>query len=64
MPLFTSNVANSLKIGHIKGHVKENYDADLLILDRDLNLNGVISKGEWLMKDEKILKYGTYEKRQ
>lgn len=64
LPLFTSNVANSLKIGHIKGHVKENYDADLLILDRDLNLNGVISKGEWLMKDEKILKYGTYEKRQ
>ncbi|MDO5717734.1 MAG: beta-aspartyl-peptidase [Tissierellia bacterium] len=62
IPLFTSNVADSLKISDRKGYIKKDYDADLLILNSDLSLNSVIAKGKWLMKENKILKYGTYEK--
>lgn len=61
LPLFTSNVANSLKLNKLKGYIKEDYDADILILDNKLNLDGVISKGKWLMKDKELLQYGTYE---
>ena len=61
LPLFTSNVADQLKL-HRKGHIEENRDADLLILDSNLNLESVMAKGKWLMKDSEILKYGAYEK--
>lgn len=61
LPFFTSNVAKSLKLDKLKGFVKESLDADLLILSEDLELEGLISKGNWLMKDKEVLKFGTYE---
>ncbi|NLY21491.1 MAG: beta-aspartyl-peptidase [Tissierellia bacterium] len=61
LPLFTSNVADQLKLSR-KGCIEENRDADLLILDSNLNLESVIAKGKWLMKNGEILKYGAYEK--
>ena len=59
--LFTSNVADALKISKQKGRLNDGLDADLLILNEDLSLYGVIAKGEVLMEGEKILKLGTYE---
>lgn len=61
LPLFTSNLAESLKLNH-KGYIVEGMDADLIIMDKDFQLEYVIAKGKWLMKNKKILKYGTYER--
>ncbi len=61
LSFFTSNVAEALKLSRKKGYLREGNDADILLLDKELNLNGVIAKGKWLMKDGKILKCGTYE---
>lgn len=61
LPLFTSNVADALKISKQKGRLNDGLDADILILNEDLSLYGVIAKGEVLMEGEKILKLGTYE---
>lgn len=57
----TSNPARILKL-HQKGNLKVNKDADILILDENLELNSVIAMGKWMMKDKKLLKKGNYEK--
>lgn len=58
---FTINVAKALNIYPKKGIIKENSDADLLILNSDLELDSVISKGKLMMKDSKLIVKGTYE---
>ena len=57
---FTSNVATSFNFKN-KGSIKENKDADLLILDENNNINSVIALGKFLMKDNELLVKGTYE---
>ena len=42
--------------------VKEESDADILIMNEDLSLDTVIAMGVPMMRDGKILKKGTYEK--
>ncbi|MGN0893584.1 MAG: N-acetylglucosamine-6-phosphate deacetylase [Succinivibrio sp.] len=44
----TQNPARVLKIDHFAGKIEKNYRADLLIADRELNLKGVILRGELL----------------
>lgn len=61
LPLFTSNVADSLKISTRKGRLQVGLDADILILNDEFLLYGVIAKGEVLMEGDKMLKLGTYE---
>lgn len=51
----TSNVADYLKLNS-KGYIKENYDGDLLLLDKDLNINTTIAGGEIHMENYKLLK--------
>ena len=58
---FTSNVAKVLKLDREVGHVKEGYLANLVALNDDLEIETVISKGQVMMKDKKLLKKGTYE---
>lgn len=61
LPFFTSNVANALGLGKHKGTIQENADADILLLNRDLELDTVIAKGAVMMESGTLLRKGTYE---
>lgn len=59
--LFTSNVANALTLHH-KGHIHENYDADILIIDKNSNkIKNVLAKGKEMLSDYKVIRKGMYE---
>lgn len=58
---FTSNVAKVLKLDKEVGFIKEGYIANLLLLDENLDIDGVVSQGKFMKKDKKILKKGSYE---
>ena len=62
LPFVTSNVAKALELYPKKGCIAAGSDADLLILNADLTMNGVIAKGAEMMKDGVVIKKGTYEK--
>ncbi|SDY75592.1 beta-aspartyl-peptidase [Tindallia californiensis] len=61
LPHFTSYVAKALKINEFKGSVKPGKDADLMVVDEKLRIETVIARGEVMMKENKIIKSGTYE---
>ena len=61
LPFFTSNVAKALNIYPKKGSISKNNDADLLIIDDEINLLYVISKGRVMMEDGELIVKGTYE---
>ncbi|SHH55270.1 beta-aspartyl-peptidase [Thermosipho atlanticus] len=56
----TLNPSKVLKL-KTKGKVERNFDADLVILDKDFEIDGVISRGNFLMYEKKLLKRGTFE---
>ncbi|MBE3094462.1 MAG: beta-aspartyl-peptidase [Actinobacteria bacterium] len=57
----STNIAKHLKLDQ-KGEIKEGKDADLLVLDKgSLQIKYVIAKGKIMMKNEKIIKFGTFE---
>lgn len=56
----TSNPASILKLNS-KGRIQTGLDADVLLIDKNLELQGVIAMGKWLMKDKKHIIKGTYE---
>lgn len=59
--LITTNPARNLSLKH-KGKLAVGFDADLCFFDPDFNLTDVISKGNRLMQDSRIMKYNFYEK--
>lgn len=61
LPFFTSNVAEAFELDPHKGQIQMDSDADLLLLDGDWNLDGVIAKGKVMMQNKQILKKGVYE---
>lgn len=61
LPIVTSNVAKALEVYPKKGVIKEDSDADLLLLDEKFNIDSVIAKGKIIMLDKKVLVKGTYE---
>ena len=61
LPFFTSNVAAALGMAGRKGAIREGADADILLMDADMNLQTVIARGRVMMEDGKLLKKGTYE---
>lgn len=58
--LFAANPAHFYKL-HQKGEIKEGKDADLILLDQDLNLTDVIAKGRIMMTGGKLLAKGTFK---
>lgn len=44
IPLFSTNIANILKLNR-KGYIKENYDSDMIIVDKEFNLINTIING-------------------
>jgi len=59
LPL-TATPAKLLKLNN-KGKIKEGYNADILLLDKDLEINTVISKGNIMVSDYKVKVYGRFE---
>ena len=61
LKLITSNPAKNLGLKS-KGHVKNNFDADLCFFDSDLKLSSVIANGKFMMKDGDLVVKGSFEK--
>ena len=59
LPL-TSNPAKILKLRN-KGKIDVGFNADILLLDKDLEINTVISKGNVMVSDYKVKVYGNFE---
>ncbi|MEG6565529.1 beta-aspartyl-peptidase [Thermoanaerobacterium saccharolyticum] len=59
--IITENVAKVLLLYPKKGCIKENSDADLVVLDKNLNISSVIAKGQFMIKFNEIVKKGTFE---
>lgn len=57
---FTSTPAKILKF-ESKGHIKEGLDADLVLLDKKLNVHTVIARGKIMVKNYKPVVHGTFE---
>lgn len=57
---FTSSPAKLLKL-HGKGSLQREFDADILLMDKDLKPHTVISKGKIMVKDYKPIILGTFE---
>ncbi|MEG2786373.1 MAG: beta-aspartyl-peptidase [Romboutsia sp.] len=57
----TTNVAKALDLYPKKGVIKENSDADMVLLDKNLEIDSVIARGKIMVKDKKIKVFGTYE---
>ena len=61
LKLITSNPAKNLGLKS-KGHIKNNFDADLCFFDSDLKLSSVIANGKFMMKDGDLVVKGSFEK--
>ena len=59
--LFASNPAAFYKLGQ-KGQVAKGQDADLLLLDGDLNLKGIYCRGAEMMSEGRLLARGTFRR--
>jgi beta-aspartyl-dipeptidase (metallo-type) len=59
--LFATNPATFYKLGQ-KGQVAEGKDADLVLLDADLNLRGVFCRGAEMMSQGRLLARGTFSR--
>nr|WP_315149258.1 beta-aspartyl-peptidase [uncultured Flavobacterium sp.] len=58
--LITANPAKNLAL-KTKGHIKVGYDADFCAFNKDLELTDVIARGQPMMRDEKIIVFGSFE---
>lgn len=61
--IITSNIAKFTKLYPRKGCLANNSDADILVLDKDLQLQHVWARGTHMVKNGKPIVFGTFEKR-
>lgn len=61
LPAFTSNVAELLRLPK-KGRLAVGNDADLVILDKENNIQDVMAMGQWHQQNHKTLLFGGFEK--
>ena len=57
----TKNVAKALEIDDRKGSLDAGRDADILLLDEQLNIRTVMAKGKLMMHQSEIKVKGTFE---
>ncbi len=58
----TSNPARILKL-KTKGRIEAEMDADLLILDENLDIDTVVAKGKVMVENKKAVVYGVFEEK-
>ena len=58
----TTNVANILHLKR-KGRIEVGYDADLVLLDQDLEVQSVWAMGKCMVENKQVKVWGTYEKK-
>lgn len=61
--IITSNIAKFTKLYPRKGYLANNSDADILVLDKDLQLQHVWARGTHMVENGKPIVFGTFEKR-
>ncbi|MGQ9637077.1 MAG: beta-aspartyl-peptidase [Thermodesulfobacteriota bacterium] len=61
LKLVTINPAKRIGIDSFKGSLEEGKDADLLILNEDLEIESVIAKGKMVIHQGRVLAKGTFE---
>ena len=61
LKVITSNVSRNLKLP-AKGRIETGNDADLVLLDSDLQIDTVVARGQIMIRDKNILVKGTFEK--
>lgn len=61
LAMVTSTPAKHLKFAK-KGKIEKDFDADILLLSQDdYSLRNVVAKGKTLMRDGKVVQFGTFE---
>jgi beta-aspartyl-dipeptidase (metallo-type) len=60
LKVLTSNVASILKLPG-KGFISEGMDADLLFMNKGMEIVHLAAMGEWVVKEGAVLKKGAYE---
>lgn len=60
LPAMTSNPANLLRLS-TKGRLETGMDADLVVLDAQHDVQHVMARGSWHVKDKQAVRVGTYE---
>lgn len=61
--IITSNIAKFTKLYPKKGCLANNSDADILVLDKNLQLQHVWARGTHMVENGKPIVFGTFEKR-
>ena len=61
--IITSNIAKFTKLYPRKGCLANNSDADILVLDKYLQLQHVLARGTHMVENGKPIVFGTFEKR-
>ena len=54
-------MARSVALQNKKGEIKEGLDADILLVNDELDIKFVVAKGEILKDNSGFIKKGTYE---
>lgn len=60
--IITCNPAKALKLYPKKGSLRENSDADIVLLDKKLDIDTVIAKGQIMVKHGNVVVKGFFEK--
>lgn len=58
----TTNVAHALNLEHKKGYLKVGFDADLVLLNQNFEIDTVMAGGKLMMYQKKIIVKGTFER--
>jgi beta-aspartyl-dipeptidase (metallo-type) len=61
MQLVTSNPAKRIGVYQTKGSIEEGKDADLLILNKDFEIETVMAKGRVMIHQGELMVKGTFE---
>lgn len=61
LTLITSNVAQALQLYPRKGTVSVNADADLVLLDQDLNIDTVLAMGKTVVRNGRLCAGNYYD---
>ncbi len=61
LKFYTSNPAKALKLDPKKGNILEGSDADLIIIDKNIEIQTVIANGKIMVEDGEVIVKGTYE---